>query len=1370
MKKSAYILSLVLALLFSIQGLTRSGGAPASRNGSPASNGNTCATSGCHTGGGTVNTETISISTNIPASGYQANTNYTITVAANDGTRNLSRIGFQASVEDANGHTGSLSSNGSRTKMAGSYITHTSSGLSPTNGVNTWNFTWNSGSNPPANAKVYVAVNFSNGNFSTSGDVIALDSLSINQASAVASVPAQSFETSGGSWNFSISPVAYNTEGLADDFIGGSEDVWDSIQAFTGDIDTASEGIMFWGMQDLNNGNGGGAFGHTLDFDPVDVINYNNAAISFDYYTDGYDGTDSLAYVAEFDTLSTWGAKTLLQKNSDAWVNVSVPIPAGSSHARLRIYAVQNGGSDFAGIDNVTIDTNFLAPVPPSIPQYSIASVTTNDTNGVADSLNVKCELRGTVFSIDFDGNTGYSFYIYDATGGINVFSFSDVSGYTVQAGDSLHVFGEIDQFNGLTEIIPDSIIVASTGNNLKSPAVVSTLDESTESEYIKLENFTLVNSSQWPMMGSSANVDITNGTDTLMMRIDSDTDIDGSTAPTDTFDVTGAGGQFSFATNLDDGYQILPSSLQDIDTTGQGGGGSAPSYPLYTIASVTTNDTNNVPDSTGVQCELRGRLHSIDFDGNNGYSMFMYDATGGINVFNFSDVNGYTAPARGDSIHVFGTIGQFRGLTQIQADSIVWISNSLNLRSPLRVNTLDETTESEFIELTNLTLANATQWPASGSSANVDVIKGSDTLTMRIDSDTDIDGSPVPTTSFDLIGAGGQFTFSASLDDGYQILPSELADFVFSTPSSPTVNFDRSSAVVSESAGSVTVTMSINPPLVNADTLLLTAFAGVGLTTSDGFTLPPLDTVTGFITIPLPSGADSASFLAAILDDAVIEGNETLFVDLFGSFSGNLQLGSLNTFDLVILDNDAVIPTYDIADVTTSDVDGLADSLGVECKLNGTVFTTDFRGGSGYQIYMSDGTGGINVFNFNDVSNYTNPRPGDSLRVIGTIIQFNGLTEIQPDSIIVLDTAQPLVTPILPPNLTESEEGERVRFNNMVVIDTNQWPAAGSSRNVDITNGVDTIVMRIDSDTDIDGTPAPTGVFDVIGVGSQFDNSFPFTEGYQLFPSFLSDLIIATPTPTPDLAITEVMPGSIASGSTDGDWFELRNHGSVAVNLLNFSWDDDSRSAGTHTISANVTINPGQSIIFLEAINPNDTTWIGEWKQRGNGLVVLNEDDQFSGFSGLSKGGDEVNFYDDQGQLISQVRWSGGDFTDGFALEYDLNGNLVGSAVDGVNGAYTSVQGDVGSPGDIVPVSLEEYLLSRLLLYPNPSRGILHIHMQGETLESLRILDLNGRVVLQRQVGRERAQLELSHLPKGLYLLELTTGETTLNQKVILR
>lgn len=175
MKRSLPIITLstIAVIGISIPAFTNAGGAPSGRTGGPSASGQTCATAGCHAGGPSVSSQTIDISHDIPATGFEANTDYTITVTANANGSVGSRIGFQASVENSSGaHQGSISTANSRTiKSGANYITHSSGGITPTSGTNTWSFTWNSG-NAENGATIYVATNFANGNGTTSGDVI----------------------------------------------------------------------------------------------------------------------------------------------------------------------------------------------------------------------------------------------------------------------------------------------------------------------------------------------------------------------------------------------------------------------------------------------------------------------------------------------------------------------------------------------------------------------------------------------------------------------------------------------------------------------------------------------------------------------------------------------------------------------------------------------------------------------------------------------------------------------------------------------------------------------------------------------------------------------------------------------------------------------------------------------------------------------------------------------------------------------------------------------------------------------------------------------------------------------------------------------
>ena len=193
---------------------------------------------------------------------------------------------------------------------------------------------------------------------------------------------------------------------------------------------------------------------------------------------------------------------------------------------------------------------------------YTIGEVTTNAANGVADSTDVLVSIVGIVHCIDFDGNEGISFTIIDDNNdGVNVFNFDDVSDYVVNEGDKITVLGKIGQFNGLTQVVADSILTLESGLPTVTPTIVTTLDESTESQWITIENVNFVNPIATFPSGSN-NIDVTDGVNVFAIRIDSDTDIPESAAPQGSFSVTGVGGQYDNSSPYDEGYQLFPCGV----------------------------------------------------------------------------------------------------------------------------------------------------------------------------------------------------------------------------------------------------------------------------------------------------------------------------------------------------------------------------------------------------------------------------------------------------------------------------------------------------------------------------------------------------------------------------------------------------------------------------------------------------------------------------------------------------------------------------------------------------------------------------------------------------------------------------------------
>ncbi|MDG1433874.1 MAG: plastocyanin/azurin family copper-binding protein [Saprospiraceae bacterium] len=814
------------------------------------------------------------------------------------------------------------------------------------------------------------------------------------------------------------------------------------------------------------------------------------------------------------------------------------------------------------------------------LPTYTIAEITgDSDMNGETDSVGVSCTLTGVVHGIDMQGGGNIQFTIIDANNdGIGVFSSNDY-GYSVNEGDEVTMDGAVASFNGLAQFNPDTIIVNSMGNALSPVADVTDLDESTESQLVRLVDVSLVDPSQWDGSGSN-NIDVTDGTSTWTVRIDSDVaDVNALAPPSGSFNVTGIGGQFDSSDPYTNGYQLLPRYAADIEVMTTG----------CEIGILTADsDMNGEADSVGVACTITGIVYGIDMQGNDNIAFTIIDAAGdGIAIFSTNNF-GYTV-LEGDEITMDGTVASFNGLAQFNPDTIIVNSTGNTIVTPTDVADLNESTESQLVRITNVTLVDPTQWDNSGSN-NIDVTDGTTIWTVRIDSDVaDLNALPAPISAFNITGIGGQFDSSDPYTEGYQLLPRYAADLeIIPTGAAPLLISGVADPQPTDGSGGNTA----GPKMVELYVLediadlsiygvgvanngggsdgiefifpAVSAAAGDCITYTDSLNAAKFETFFGFpATFLVPSGGVSAAGHNG--DDAIELFQNGTVIDVFGdpnvdgtgtnweyvdgwayrNFGVTSNGGVFNEDNWVYSGADALQnntntmnseyadpfptctyaltpppPAYPIGLVTSdSDGNGATDSLDVICRLTGVVYGIDLDGNEGLSFTIIDDLGdGINVFNFNDVSDYVVVE-GDEITVTGALENYNGLAEIVASDIKLNSSGNTLITPVDVSVLDESTESQFIRMTNWTIVDGSQWLGNGSSFNVDISDGTNTYQMRIDGDTELSTLPIPTGdIFNFTGIGGQFDNMEPWNEGYQIFPRYISDIEGFVSTINPEL------------------------------------------------------------------------------------------------------------------------------------------------------------------------------------------------------------------------------------------------------------
>jgi len=70
----------------------------------------------------------------------------------------------------------------------------------------------------------------------------------------------------------------------------------------------------------------------------------------------------------------------------------------------------------------------------------------------------------------------------------------------------------------------------------------------------------------------------------------------------------------------------------------------------------------------------------------------------------------------------------------------------------------------------------------------------------------------------------------------------------------------------------------------------------------------------------------------------------------------------------------------------------------------------------------------------------------------------------------------------------------------------------------------------------------------------------------------------------------------------------------------------------------------------------------------------------------------------------------------------------------------------------------------------PNPSIGIVHIVLPKNTTGEVMLYNANGKQVLQKtRIRKQETNIDLSHLPNGVYLITFISNGEIMNKKVVL-
>ena len=252
----------------------------------------------------------------------------------------------------------------------------------------------------------------------------------------------------------------------------------------------------------------------------------------------------------------------------------------------------------------------------------------------------------------------------------------------------------------------------------------------------------------------------------------------------------------------------------------------------------------------------------------------------------------------------------------------------------------------------------------------------------------------------------------------------------------------------------------------------------------------------------------------------------------------------------------------------------------------------------------------------------------------------------------------------------------------------------------------------------------------------------------------------------TEDIIFSEINYKS-SSFTNAGDWVELLNTSSNAIDISNWKFRDDD---DTHNfnIPLNTVIPPsGRIVILFDSLLftnrfPSVTNYVGQFN------------------FGLSSNGDAVRLFDATGRLYQYViyddllPWPQGANGNGYTLELvNANGNLS----DGSNWQNGCPEGSPGSEF-IFPcavASTSNTMLSSLSFFPNPTNGLVNVQLPNFNADEkeikIEVFNYIGDNIYSEYIKstRNNFSIDLQGHAKGIYLTRININGETIDRLIIL-
>ena len=157
---------------------------------------------------------------------------------------------------------------------------------------------------------------------------------------------------------------------------------------------------------------------------------------------------------------------------------------------------------------------------------------------------------------------------------------------------------------------------------------------------------------------------------------------------------------------------------------------------------------------------------------------------------------------------------------------------------------------------------------------------------------------------------------------------------------------------------------------------------------------------------------------------------------------------------------------------------------------------------------YIEDGTAGLALYDLTTNILLSNCVRGDSITVSGTLVDYNGLLELNPTSAAFIHSnGNPLQLPqlVTPNQVGESTESELIQIDNVIFNSGGSLFTVGTH---DFTSNAQSGKIYIRTGHPLANSLIPSGPVTLIGISSQYTFFIPAVDGYQILPRDSADII----------------------------------------------------------------------------------------------------------------------------------------------------------------------------------------------------------------------------------------------------------------------